>query len=96
MSETIGPGSWVRCVRTAPASEFREGSIYKILSIHGMAGRCNGPPDHACREIAFMLAGVPHPCCSTCFTPIRPSGIKLLGMLMHPGNAMRGHNNGPA
>lgn len=78
----IGPGSWVRCVSALPASEMREGSVYKVLEVHAMGHRCNGPPDHICHNVALVLAGVAYPACSTCFVPVRPQGTALLDHLL--------------
>lgn len=83
MTTVIGPGSWVRCVRRAVASEFSVGNIYKVVSIHPMSGPCNGPPDHQCREIAYVLAGVTYPSCSQCFAPVKPGGPAFMAMLLN-------------
>lgn len=78
----IGPGSWVRCVHALPLSEFREGAVYKVISVHTTSKPCNGPPSHGCRQIAFILEGVTLPACSTCFASIQPQGASLLNPLL--------------
>ena len=78
----IGPGSWVRCIRVGPTSEIHAGSVYKVLSVEMMDGPCNGPPEHHCQQVGFLLAGVTLPHCSKCFAPILPSGSELLNPLL--------------
>lgn len=79
----IGPGSWVRCVLAAPYSQIIPGSIYKVLSVHTMSHPCNGPHDHRCRQVAFLLAGITDPYCSQCFVPVRPGGPAFLTALLN-------------